>query len=138
MSGLTESGSNDALEGVLPAATTLYLGFFTVLPTARDGTGGTEATGSGYARIGHGVWVNLLEGGASKRANSGAVTFAALTDDLPGIIGVGLWDAVSAGTLKYFGPTRNASGNVVTFNFLNTDQPRFLDQEFKIGIKDDD
>lgn len=136
MAGLTETASNTALEAILPNGTNLYVGLYAALPTARDGTGGTEAAGSGYARKLHTAWVNVVESGISKRKNNGAITFAALTDALPGVVGWGIWDALTSGNLIAFGPIRDASGNEISKDFANTDEPRFPDQELAVGIHD--
>lgn len=136
MAGLTETASNTALEAVLPNGTNVYIGLFTAIPTARDGTGGTEATGSGYARLAHAAWVNVVENDISKRENNGAISLAALTGALSGIVAWGIWDAITVGNLLAFGPTQNAGGVDTTFNYIATDQPRFLDGELKVGIND--
>ena len=134
MSGLTDYGEQQALIALLPNGTDVYVGFFTVLPTADDGTGGTEATGSGYARKAHQAWLNTAVAPITYRVNNGAIEFTALTADLDDIVGWGIWDAASGGNLIAFGPVLDASGNEITKDFTSGNQPRFVDQELKVGI----
>jgi hypothetical protein len=134
MSGLTDYGEQQALIALLPNGTNVYVGFFTVLPTADDGTGGTEATGSGYARKDHQAWLNVAEVPITYRVNNGAVEFAALTADLEDIVGWGIWDAVSGGNMIAFGPLLDVSENEITKTFTSGNQPRFVDQELKVGL----
>jgi hypothetical protein len=133
MSGLTDYGEQQALIALLPNGTNRYVGFFTVLPDD-DGTGGTEAIGSGYARIAHAAWINVAAAPITYRVNDGAVEFAALTADLADIVGWGIWDALAAGNLIAFGPILNVGGVEITKTFTSGNQPRFIDQELKVGI----
>jgi len=135
MSGLTDYAEVAALEALLPNGTDVYVGFFTVAPTADAGTGGTEATGSGYARKAHQAWTNTSSGDVSYRVNNGAIEFTALTADLTGINAWGIWDAAVAGNLIAFGPLLDAGGSEVSNKtFTSGNQPRFVDQELKVGI----
>lgn len=134
--GLSEYGAEQALgsANVLPNGTNKYVALLTALPTERDGTGLVEATGSGYARIAHNSWVNVTSGDNTLRKNSGAVTYAALTADLDGIVGWAVYSAVSGGNLIAYGPLVDGSNNAITRDFASGDQPRFTDQELEIGI----
>lgn len=135
MSGLTDYAEAACLTALLPNGTDVYVGFFTVLPTADDGTGGTEASGSGYARKAHQAWVNTTVGDYTYRVNNGAIEFTALTADLDGVNGWGIWDASVAGNLLAFGPLLDALGaEVYDKTLTNGNQPRFVDQELKIGL----
>lgn len=134
MSGLTDYGEQQALIALLPNGTNVYVGFFTVQPTADDGTGGTEANGSGYARKSHNAWVNTAVAPVTYRVNNGAITFTALTADLVGCVGWGIWDASVAGNLVAFGPLLDSGGNEITKTFTSGNQPQFLDQELKVGL----
>jgi hypothetical protein len=133
MSGLTDYGEQQALIALLPNGTNVYIGFFTTLP-ADDGTGGVEASGSGYARVNHAAWINVAEDPITYRVNNGAISFSALTADLASIIGWGIWDAAVAGNLIAFGPLLDVSENEITKTFTSGNQPRFVDQELKIGL----
>jgi hypothetical protein len=135
MSGLTDYAEQTALETLLPNGTDVFVGFFTVEPTADDGTGGTEASGSGYARKAHQAWTNTTSGDITYRVNNGAIEFAALTADLVGINGWGIWDAVSGGNMIAFGPILDAGGaEVVDKTFTSGNQPRFINQELMVGL----
>jgi len=134
MGGLATYGKQQALTGVLANGTTYYVGLLTTLPTDDDGTGLVEATGSGYARKGHSAWMNIDESPEWYRVNNGAVELDALTDDLNDCIGWGIWTAASAGTLIAWGPLLDVGENEVTIDFLSGNQPRFVDQELKVGV----
>lgn len=92
--------------------TTWYFGLLTVLPT--DSAAGTEVTGGSYARV---ALVSSLanwagtQAAASTAASSGAsgttsnnvaVTLPAPTAGWGSVVGVGLYDAVSAGNLRFY------------------------------------
>jgi hypothetical protein len=77
-----------------PAA--VYLALFTTMP-ATDGTGGVEVSGGSYARLAT-TFVAAANGVTS---NSTALTFSALPAAT--IVGVGLFDASSAGNLLHLG-----------------------------------
>lgn len=134
MSGLTDYGEQQALIGILPNGTNRYVGYFTTLPTADDGTGGVEATGSGYARKVHAAWLNTAAAPITYRVNNGAIEFTALTADLEDIVGWGIWDAAAAGNMIAFGPLLDSGGNEITKTFTSGNQPRFPDQELKVGL----
>lgn len=133
MSGLSNYGEEQALIALLPNGTACYVALFTELPDD-DGTGGTEASGSSYARKSHSAWTNGTSGTATQRKNNGTIEFAALSGSLAGIVGWGIYDALTSGNLIAFGTIKNSGGTDVTKNFVSTDQPRFLDQELKVGI----
>jgi len=133
MAGLTDYGEQQALIALLPNGTNVYIGFFTVLPTADDGTGGTEASSGGYARKDHQAWINAAEAPITYRVNNGAITFTALTEDLVAV-GWGIWDASVAGNLIAFGPILDVGENEITQTFTSGNQPSFVDQELKIGL----
>jgi len=134
MGGLATYGKQQALAGVLPNGTAAYAGFLTTLPTDDAGTGLVEATGSGYARLGHSAWMNVDESPEWYRVNNGAITFAALSADLDDCVGWGLWTAVAAGTLIAWGPLLDVGENEVTQTFTSGNQPQFVTQELKVGI----
>ena len=122
-----------ALAAVLPNGTARYVALLTTLPAA-DGTGEVEATGSSYARKSYSAWLTSVSSGITYRKNNGAIEFTALTGALTGVLGWAIYDASTAGNLLAFGYIRDSSGAAVTKNFVNTDQPRFLDQELKVGL----
>lgn len=134
MGGLATYGKQQALAGVLANGTTYYVGFLTALPSDDDGTGLIEASGSGYARVGHSAWINVDESPEWYRVNNGAIEFAALTADLVGIVGWVIWTALSGGTLIAWGPLLDVSENEITKTFTSGNQPRFVNQELKVGV----
>lgn len=133
MAGLTDYGEAQALNAILPNGTARYVALFTVSPD-EDGTGGTEASGNGYARKSHSAWIDEEVDGVTYRKNDGAIEFDALSGSVSGIVAWGVYDASTAGNLLAFGPLRDSNGDAVTKNFVNTDQPRFIDQELQIGV----
>jgi len=102
MAGKSDYLENKVLDHVLrntsyTPPTTVYLGLFTANPT--DAGGGTEVSGNGYAR--QAITFGAASGGAV--SNSGAVNFPAATPSGWGtIIGVGIFDASTAGNLLYW------------------------------------
>jgi hypothetical protein len=83
---------------------TVYAALYSVAPTAAGG--GTEATGSGYARAS--ITNNLTNWSTAASAaknNAVAITWAAATGDWSSAapqVAVGIHDALSAGNLLYF------------------------------------
>lgn len=134
MGGLATYGKQQALANVLKNGTTYYAGFLTTLPSDDDGTGLVEASGSGYVRKGHSAWINVDESPEWYRVNNGAVEFAALTDDLEDCVGWALWTTLGGGSLVGFGPLLDVGGNEITKTFTSGNQPRFVDQELKVGV----
>lgn len=84
---------------------TWHVALFTTMP-ADDGTGGVEVTGGSYGR--QAVTNNATEFPAatganpSKVENANAITFATATADWGTVLGYGLYDSSSGGTLYWF------------------------------------
>lgn len=87
---------------------TVYIAFYSVTPTGAGG--GTEATGSGYARAA--VTNNLTNwpaasgGSPGTKANGTVITFAVATGDWSAAanqVAWGIFDALTSGNLLYFG-----------------------------------
>lgn len=82
-----------------PAA--IYVALFTTLP-GEDGTGGTEVSGGSYARVQVGPdddeWTPPVSGDGVF-SNTNAVVFALPSANWGNVVGAGLYDHVSAGTL---------------------------------------
>lgn len=80
--------------------TSWYISLHTVAPT--ETSDGTEMTGSGYARLAvaadSGQW-NIVNNSA---VNSQTLLFAAATATWPTIIGMGLWDAATGGSMLFY------------------------------------
>lgn len=134
--GLSEYGAEQALStaNVLPSGTNKYIALLTALPTARDGTGLVEASGSAYARVAHSAWVNVTSGSDTLRKNSGTIAYTTFTANLSGVLGWAIYSASTGGSLIAFGPLVDSDGLAVTRNFLNGDQARFADQELEVVI----
>lgn len=137
MSGMTITSKQTALAAVLPNGTAAYIGLFTELPTDDVPTGGVEATGSGYARKSHSAWINITSGDNVYRVNNGVVTFNALTANLTGINGWGVWDAASGGNLLAYGHLINwpfVSDYIEDKTFTSGNNPGIADQGLQIGL----
>lgn len=90
--------------------TNVYLALFTTIP-ADDGTGGVEVTGGSYARVDVGpddaLW-NAPSGDTGIFDNISVVSFPDPTADWGNVIGAGLFDASSGGTLLATGALDSA------------------------------
>lgn len=123
----------EILATYLPNGTPRYVGMFSSMPNSA-GVGGTELSGSGYARVSHSSWTTAVVGHVVRRMNVGEVQFAALTGNLSAR-GWGIWDAASGGNLVAFGYIRTAGGQPVIMSFAATDEPQFLPMELIAGIQ---
>lgn len=100
--------SNDALAS--PSA--VYLALFTAAPT--DAGGGSEVSGSGYAR--QAVTFGAPSGGAI--ANTTAVSFTASGGSFGEAVAVGYFDAATGGNILAWSPITSATvgdGDSVSF-----------------------
>ena len=79
----------------------IYVALYTVAPTATGG--GTECTGSGYARIEHATWVAATAAEPAVAVNSGAITFTVAGGAWGDIVGIGLHSAITGGTFLAYG-----------------------------------
>lgn len=129
MAGFSDYGIQAMLGELLPNGTDVYVALLTTLPTAYDGTGLVECSGSGYARKAHQAWVTSVR----TRYNNGAIEFAALSGSLDDVLGWAIYDAAVAGNLLAYGSIKDAGGNAVSLSFIATDQPRFVDNELVVG-----
>jgi hypothetical protein len=77
--------------------TNWYVGLFEVTPTADDGTGGTECTGTGYARQSV-TWTRS----AQTMNPSATVTFGPASGAWSTVNGFGIWDSLTSGVLLAF------------------------------------
>jgi hypothetical protein len=111
--GLTSYSSARLLDKSLgqtdftPAATH-YFGLFTTNPTDAAGTGYTELSDGGYARVSKTnnttTWANWTSGAKKCQVE---VVFGAATEDWTEVNGVGIWDASSSGNLEAWGALTN-------------------------------
>lgn len=91
-----------------PAApATVYLALFTVAPVPA-GTGGTEVSGGAYAR--QSITCNTsnfsapaTSGNAQQTKNANQVNFPTATANWGTVVGIGIYDAASAGNLLWYG-----------------------------------
>lgn len=74
-----------------------YVGLFTVAPT--DSTSGTEVSGGSYARQA----INFAAASGGSATQSGVVTFPQATGSWGTVVAWGIFDASSAGNLRYWG-----------------------------------
>jgi len=96
--------------GSLPS--TIYFGFSST-PIAVDGTGATEPSGSGYARIGVSTSTGFTTSTVGSSSNVAAITFAISTGSWGTLPYAAIWDASSAGNIWYYA-TLSPSITVVT------------------------
>ncbi len=134
--GLSEYAAQETFNAanVLPTGTNKFVALLTTLPTARDGTGLVEATGSGYARIAISSWNTTNVTPDTIRKNGAAITYAALSGTLSGIVGWAIYSAVTVGNLIAFGALVDSDNNLVTRNFSSGDQPRFAVGELELRL----
>jgi hypothetical protein len=90
--GFPEDIRNGLLDGLING--TLYIALFTVAPD-NNGTGGTEVSAAGYARLGFNQWGDAVNG--VKRNNADAIWPDAAYSYWGTVVCVGLYDAVSGG-----------------------------------------
>ena len=105
--------------GYTPAAT-VYLGLYTVAPTAAAGDG-TEVTGGSYARKAvTNNTTNWPAAAAGVKSNGVAQAFATATADWGTVVAATIMDAVSGGNKLYFGTLTTSktvqNGDTAQFN----------------------
>ena len=98
---------------------TMYFSLSTT-PYAIDGTGGTEPSGGAYARVALvNDKTNWTTASNASLTNSAAVTFAESTASWGTVVAVGIFDALTSGTLWFYDtltPSRSiASATTVLF-----------------------
>lgn len=118
---------------------TIYAALFTTCPID-DGTGGTEVSGGSYARVAitnnTTNFPNATLGNPSTKKNGTVITFPTATANWGTVIGMGFYDASSAGNLLAWSPLTGTSyaytaATSDTFTapgsaFSNTDTVRLL------------
>jgi hypothetical protein len=106
--------TNTHLDSILGLLDGRFLGLVTALTDWRAGTV-TEANYTGYGTrpaITFGTATNTSPVGGRQRANSATVTLPQNTGSAQTVIGWGLWDADTAGTLRGFYPFDSGSAVV--------------------------
>jgi len=99
----------------LPAS--MYIAAYSVIP-GEDGTGGTEITGAGYARVAvsraAGSWKDPSTATQGQVDNTAEIAFPVATGDYPAaVVAVGVLDDPTAGNLWYRG-NLTASRTILT------------------------
>jgi hypothetical protein len=101
--------------------TAWYVALYTTAPS--DSGGGTEVSGSGYAREAVTFAAATSPGGTT--SNSGAVSFTASGGDWGSITHIGIHDALSGGNLLWHGAMTAAKtvndGDTLEFSIGNID-----------------
>lgn len=96
-----------------PTTTTLHVGLLTAAPS--DSGGGTEVSGSNYARVAvtsslanwagtQGAGTTVASSGTSgQTSNNGAITFPTPSGTWGTVTHFGIWDAATSGNLLFYG-----------------------------------
>jgi hypothetical protein len=122
MSALSDYLENKVLDQLFGATaytapSTLYFALFTTAPS--DSGGGVEVSGNGYTRASFSnTTSNWPSASSGSKSNAAQITFPAATGNWGSIVGIGIFDALSAGNLLFW--TTIPSRSVVT-----GDVPRF-------------
>jgi hypothetical protein len=107
--------------GTATRPTAWYVGLYTAAPS--DSGGGTEVSGSGYARQAVTFAAATSPGGTT--SNTGAVTFTASGGNWGTITHIGIHDAVSSGNLLWHGAMTASKivndGDTLEFSIGNID-----------------
>jgi hypothetical protein len=107
--------------GTATRPTAWYVGLFTSAPN--DAGGGTEVSGSGYAR--QSVAFDAATSGAGTTSNTGDVVFTAAGGSWGTITHIGIFDASTAGNLLWHGSLvaskTVADGDTLQFSTGNID-----------------
>jgi len=107
--------------GTATRPTAWYVALYTAAPS--DSGGGTEVSGSGYAREAVTFAAATSPGGTT--SNSGAVSFTASGGDWGSITHIGIHDALSGGNLLWHGAMTAsktvADGDTLEFSIGNID-----------------
>ncbi|MBU9552826.1 phage tail fiber protein [Burkholderia multivorans] len=97
--------------------TNVYVALFTTNPQMPAGTGGVEVSGGGYAR--QKITWTVTGSGPATANNTALVQFPTATTDWGTIVGAGIYDAATGGTLIDAGPLQVAkiigTGDVFAF-----------------------
>lgn len=121
MSSFSDYTENAVLNHVfrnvaLTSPTTVFLALYTVLPT--DAGGGTQVSGGGYARQA----ITFGAPSAGVITNSGAVSFTASGAAYGTVVGIGIFDASTAGNLLAWDDITSAvinDGDTLNFPISN-------------------
>jgi hypothetical protein len=107
------------------APTTVYVALFTTNPSADDGTGAVEVSGGSYARASittSSGWSSLSGTNPRQISNGSTVTFPTPSASWNSVVGIGVYDASTAGNLLYWNSITSQtinSGVVASINAGN-------------------
>lgn len=114
---LTEA--RETMEARIPHGTASDIALFTTLPN-RQGVGAVEVDSAWYAREAAEDWRTEVVGGVNvRRVNSAQIAFPATTEDIT-IVGWGLYEN-GTDNLRYWGPLRDAGGNILPVSLSSGD-----------------
>ena len=115
-----ESGS------AMPTApTSLYVALLTTMPTKNDGTSLVEVSGTSYVReaiIGSSGWNAITTAGdnvTEQATNNAAITWPAAGSAWGTILGVGIYDSLTAGNLLEYGTLTSGSQVIGSGNIFS-------------------
>jgi len=107
--------------GTATRPTAWYVALYTAAPS--DSGGGTEVSGSGYAR--QSVTFDAASSPGGTTSNTGAVSFTASGGSFGTVTHIGIFDAVSGGNLLWHGAMTAsktvADGDTLEFSIGNID-----------------
>lgn len=98
----TQVGTHLLRTGSWTKPSTVYVALFITNP-GEDGTGGTEVSAGGYARIQHGPSDATWTSTDGVFSNLGTITFGVPSANWGEVTGFGLYDAVTSGNLLIIG-----------------------------------
>lgn len=102
LSGLPTLGTVDFSDGTVTAGTGAYIGLLTSAPT--DSSGGTEVSGTAYARVQVGATgQGSFSGSAGSTTNDAEFRWADAGSNWGNITHVGLYDSATGGNLLVYG-----------------------------------
>lgn len=103
----------------------IYAAAFTVAPNSQ-GSGGTEVSGNGYARVNHNVYNPATDADPAVCTNDGEISFPQATGSWGTIVHIGLYDAETGG--NYLG------GGTVSKVIDTDDQLVIGDEELDVKL----
>ena len=115
--------------GALGSAPTIHVALFTTAP-GEDGTGGTEVSGNGYARVATTAadWAGATDADPSVVTNANAITFPSATGAWGTVTDFGLYDASTGGNMI-------ATGSLTTSKAPTSgDTPKFAANELSASL----
>jgi hypothetical protein len=110
MAGFTNAVAATTLDTFISdLSTNCYLALYTVIP-GENGTGGTEANYTGYARQQVTSWNSATIADPSVKSNNGQINFPQCTAGSNTIVGWAIVNALSGGTVQFVGSFTSSLG----------------------------